>query len=368
MNLVLWTTILILFICVALYNSRRVKRTPLVADEERFTYSNVYIIAFTTVLAFVEAFRYGYEDTLNYKGIYADLSDNLPSLLKESDAPGFVLIQWLLRKISTHPQFIIIVVAIFITIVDVKFIKKYSTNFVFSLYLYFLFSFLSNMNGIRQIVAACCLTLAFQWVRDKKFVRYILYIILLSTIHKSILILIPLLFVFGGKRWNIRLVIFEFFCAFSAVSPGLINYLIGALVEDDYAHYITTYNASANIFHVLIEAVPLIMGIIYHRQNKNSVNSNRTMDVLINMQAVNFGFMVLATTMAQYARVGMYMRHSTALITPFLIKNVFNKQDAKTLTVLATVLYFAVYVADIVISNMYGRLDVLYLDFSIFSQ
>ena len=372
MTLLKWTTVLAVFLCFLLLTTRRRKAGLVAEDEDPYVYVNLFIVSFVALLIVVEGFRYGYQDTLNYKGIYHDFPDgNLSLLLKSSKQPGYDLIQWLLRKISTHEQFIIIVCAIFFTIADVVFIKKYASNFVFSLYLFFLLSFTGSMNGLRQLLAATFLMLAFPLLQKRKFwsyVVYILLIILMSSIHRSILVLIPLMLIYSGERWNKWLVLFLAFCGFSMVIPGPINFLIGRYVADEYSHYLTSYNHGASILHVLVEAVPLVLGYYYHKTNKPNVGENRVVDVLINMQAIRFGFMMLATNMAQYARIGMYLKNCTALIVPFLITKVFDKQSAKIVHILAIILYFALFVAENSTVANGGGFEVFYLDFSIFES
>lgn len=367
MALVHRTTFTIIVICLLMAATRRVKiYNGGFVGKDPYEYSIFLTIVFAGVLIFVEGFRHGYMDTGNYKGIYQYLSDDLGDVLSSSQ-PGFDFLQWLLRKISTKPQFFLLVVAAFINIADLIFIKRNTNDFPFSIFLYFVLSFIGNMNGIRQITAATFLMLAFPWVEEKKYFRYIVWVVILSTIHRSILVVIPLLFIFGGKRWNIGVVGFVLFCVFSAVVPGPINAIIGNLVSYDYSHYLTAYTRGANIFNVFVEAVPLVLGLLYHRSNIDRIGENRTIDVLINMQAIRFGFVVLATGMAQYARIGMYMKNVTAIIIPFLINNVFIGSGKKYIKVTAIILYLLMFIVENAMLNAKGAFDVLYLDFSIFN-
>lgn len=366
MNLVIQTTVLVTLLCLALQSTRKYNQFCAEYNEygDPYTYSNFCILLLLMVLIVNEGFRHGYQDTVNYVGGYRDFSDDLSILLAGVEAKGFALFQWCLRKICAKPQFIIIVMAVIINVSDLHYIKKYAFSIPFSIYLWFLDSFISNMNGLRQILAAVILMLAFPLIVKKEYIKYIAVILLLSTIHKSILIVIPLAFLYSGKRWNVGIVLFELFCVVSVFSPGVINRLIGQLASDKYANYITNYTASANIMNALVMAVPLILGIIYHVNNKDS--GDRVVDVLINMHAISFGFMMLATTMAQYARIGMYMRNASALITPFLISKVFGS-SAKMVSSIAVVLYTIVFWVQIIGLKNWGALEVLYLDFSFFS-
>lgn len=202
--------------------------------------------------------------------------------------------------------------------------------------------------------------------RERKYVWYLAVVLLLSTIHRTILVIAPLSFLFMGKRWNKGIIVFLLFCVFSVVVPGPINALVGAVASDDYSHYLYSYNTGANVLHVVVDAVPLIMGLVYHLNHKKSIGENRTIDVLINMQAISFGFMVLATSMAQYARIGMYFRHSTVLLVPFLTSQVFRGKNRVVVNLSAITFYLVMFVLENALQARAGGFDSFYLDFSIF--
>ena len=362
MTTVVITTIIITVLCVFLQILKRNRKTPISNYADQSRYSRIIIFFVMATLIVVIGFRYSYADTRNYKMGYNAIPENIDELFAMSKSPGFDLIQWLLRLISTDPQFICIAMAVIFTVIDVWFIRKHSYDFPLSLFMYFLLYFASNMNGLRQGLAAVFMLPGFVWACRKRRARYIALALLLSTIHKSVLITIPLMFLFSGKRLNTGLVIFAAFCCLSAFFPDPINFLIGNLVSDDYAHYIYNYAAQANILHVLVEAVPLALGIIYHLGGTRTVVENRALDVLINMQVIRFSFMVLATRMAQYARIGMYMRHVPLLLVPMIIPYVFKGKSAYYVKLIAAVLYLTEFLLEMYISMNGGR---LVLDFRI---
>ena len=369
MTLIIQTTVAVYIICAAMYVTRRQRPEVPNIYNDSYQYYRIFYVIFALTLIIPQAFRYGYEDTNNYKGIFHSLPDNLNEAFEMfPDYKGWIFVQWCLRHISTNGQFLIIVCAIIFTICDMYFIKKYSKDTGLSLYMYFMLSFLSNCNGTRQAFAAVILMMAFPWIVNKKYVRYILLILILSTVHSSILYIIPLVFLFGGKRWNWGLVAFVVACVVFAVFPGPLNAIIGDVVDEDYSHYLEAYTRGANVMHVFIDGVPLVLGIIYHVKNRDNVGENRVIDVLINMQIIKFGFMVLATGMAQYARIGMYVRNCTVLIVPFLINQVFGEKYRRGIKYAAIVLYFLLYAYDIYTLNASSRFDRFYLDFSILSS
>ncbi len=368
MVLVNVTTAILIGICLILeLTKEKCTNTtgPLYKDND--IYKKSFIVLFALVLIFVEGFRFEYQDTGVYKGVFStDITTNLFYNFSNTKEYGFVFFEWLIKIINDNSQFFILVISIFITVSDVYFIEKYAFDLPFSLVLYFFLSFISNINGIRQICAAVIMMLAFPYLVEKKYVRYFLFILLASTFHRSILVVIPLTFLITKKCWNNWLIFFVAFCAFSVVVPGPMNFIIGIFVTEDYSHYTTAYTATANFLHVLIDGVPLVLGIIYNNQHKDDPQRDRTIDLFINMQAIKFSFMLLALNMAQYARIGMYMRNSTAIIAPFLIAKVFDKKENRMVQLIAIILYFIVFFVENNILNGKGYFDLLYLNFDIF--
>ena len=377
--LVCTTAIYMIAVLLMVFTRRKVYSDSYISEnpirfiyEDPYKYWKIFYIIMIVLLIISEGFRYAFQDTPNYKGIYAEVPDDI-NLIKstQSEWVGWGYVMWALRHINTHEQTIIIFCAVVFTICDFYFINKYSCDKPFALYLYFLMYFLSNCNGLRQGFASVMLMMAFPLLVKKKYILYIIVILLLSTVHQSILFMIPLAFLFGGKRMNIGLWVFLTFCIIFAIFPRPINALIGNYVIDRYASYIGSYETGANFLHVIVDAVPVVLVIIYHNQHKDDVGQNRAMDILMNMQVIKLGFMILATGMAQYARIGMYVRCSRVIAIPYLVNHVFGGKYSRPIKFIAGLLYFLVFVAEcysVSQGGSLGNFDVFYLDFSIFNS
>ena len=91
-------------------------------------------------------------------------------------------------------------------------------------------------NGVRQCVATCIFIFLIQYIADKKFIKYLIGILICSLIHKSALILLPLYFIFlktpkfNNKGWLLSVILI--LCAVLGSVPvwvsslnGISNYL-----------------------------------------------------------------------------------------------------------------------------------------------
>ena len=86
--------------------------------------------------------------------------------------------------------------------------------------------YLDWMNGIRQCVAMCAFVFIIEYSWKKKFLTYLFFILLASTIHKSALILIPLYFILqiNTKLTNRYLLLsLAFICAYLGNNPTWLN-------------------------------------------------------------------------------------------------------------------------------------------------
>lgn len=109
--------------------------------------------------------------------------------------------------------------------------------------------FLTWMNGIRQCVAICAFVYITKYIVDRKFLKYAIWIILLSFIHNSALILLPIYFIFFKKyafQNNLILLICLFICIILGATPtwiGLaanIDNILSLLGYDYYAENISS--------------------------------------------------------------------------------------------------------------------------------
>ena len=59
-----------------------------------------------------------------------------------------------------------------------------------------------SMNGIRQSLAAAIIFAATKYILDGNFKKFLLVILLASTIHQTALIFIPIYFIVRRKAWT----------------------------------------------------------------------------------------------------------------------------------------------------------------------
>ena len=145
--------------------------------------------------------------------------------------PGFSLFIKVLTSINAHFVFFFGLVA-FLQIYLV--FKTLKPNYEIYPYLVFTFMFgciwLDFGNGLRQVLALCIYIYSLTFLNKKKWLIYCLSCILLATtIHKSVILLIPIYFILRNKKiWfaNIRLQFVLFTIAYIIGEIGIVQQFI----------------------------------------------------------------------------------------------------------------------------------------------
>ncbi|MFZ7186180.1 EpsG family protein, partial [Avibacterium avium] len=135
-------------------------------------------------------------DTIAYKHLYDFFSTNdLSTILSETDSygnieSGFVVLSYFFREIlGVSYDIFQIIVSTFICIGFYSFFNRYSSNVSLSWFLFIvLLSFSRSMNIMRQMLAVSLSLYSFSLLLNKKYLKYITYILLLSLFHKTSLV------------------------------------------------------------------------------------------------------------------------------------------------------------------------------------
>ena len=187
---------------------------------------------------------------------------------------GFNLFQTVIKQVfGNNPQCMIFICS-FITIgcIFVVF-YKYSDCLELAVF-YFIAAgnYLVTMNGIRQYLVSAILFLAFPLVIKKKWKSYFALVLVLSTMHKSALIFIPLYFVINAKAWGaITKWIFITGVGLLVTYPVSGPIIVEILGESQYGHYgdaLMSSGAGANIVRVFVYAVPIVLAYLGKKNEK----------------------------------------------------------------------------------------------------
>lgn len=273
----------------------------------------------------VAGFRYGVgTDFFTYKGLFEYyMSRPIHETIMTQE--GFF---WCIASfVGMFTSNVVIVYFIYATIIVsccVYFIRRYSIDFSLSIFLYIAtLDYFSAFNGIRQWTAASIIYASFPLLIDRKFIKYLIVILIAYNFHNSAIFMIPIS-IFACTRPNTKLNILILFgivgiCLFF---PGLINSMLSSTVTENYQHYLQLNSSDdgVNVLRVLVLAIPVIISRIYYKYLYKDQNEKKLLDYLINMSTVGFLIMLLATRNTVLARIGMYTSLYNTLLIPYFLR------------------------------------------------
>ena len=123
-----------------------------------------------------------------------------------------------LGKLGFSDQSFLIITSLFITISFTSFFYKYSSNVGFSFYLHLTIGlFIITMSALRQSVAICFILFAIDFVVQRKFLLFLIFVYIASTFHFSAICFLPVYFCY-----NIKLVSYKKIILFFILLLGLL--------------------------------------------------------------------------------------------------------------------------------------------------
>lgn len=303
--------------------------TPLV----RYRANKVVAIIPCMILIIVAGLRSNIGDTGTYMFSFQNnIPNNWKDFFRTVDYEGdwgFNLFQTMIKQtFGNDPQNLIFICS-FITIscIFITF-YKYADRLELSVF-YFITAgnYLVTMNGIRQYLVSAILFLAFPLIIKKKWYYYIPLVLLLSTMHKSALIFIPLYFVVNAKAWGtitkwILITGAGLFLTYPVSGP-IIAEILG---ESQYGHYgdmLMSSGSGANILRVLVYAVPVVLA--YLGKENEKMLAKPEYNLIVNMSCINLVFILLATKYWIYARFNMYFSLYAILLLCWCVKYVYKR-------------------------------------------
>lgn len=252
---------------------------------------------FITVIAALRKYTVGadtfqfYRDFLN---IVKDSSWNYTNFRYEA---GFYYLCKVLGLLSRDAQILIVVTSVFINFSVYKFIKKNSSDLFLSTILYIItLVFFSNMNIMRQALALAILLFAFELLKEKKYVKYVIVVLIASLFH-TVAFASLLLLVFAMLP-NRKLVYFiEILAAILSFVfyKQLFNVLTFGL---GYSGYATSQYGVSNYLGAILSAletftiVVALFLISYSKKAKDNSNKMKLLTIATILYTW-FGFLVI---------------------------------------------------------------------------
>ena len=304
-------------------------------------------VLLVTVLVLFTGLRTSYNDTWNYITGFnnsAEFSEWIANAknLNPFMNPLFYGYQSALKSLTHNPHLLVFTTAMFSQVCILRFIKRYSENFTFSIFIYFtLGTFAFSMAAIKQIVAMSILTLAFPYLEEKKWIRYYITVFVAMLVHTYALAfaVIPL---FRARPWSMFTLLF-----ITVVAAVVMTFeeTITSFMErandlgKTLAEYEVFSDTTINIFRLAVYAVPPLISVIFQKWVFH--DSNRMDYTLAHMSIISLAFMTMGTQAGanMFGRMGNYFELGTICFLPAMLKKTFDDRSYRLVTTVACVCF-----------------------------
>ena len=313
------------------------------------------------VIVFFAGMRTTVGDTTAYIKMFKEypLFQNAYDVIFDSTArePGFRLFSILIKTyISDNYTVWLSMIAIISGICVLFPLYKYSCNFGVSAFLFIASCQFSWMfNGMRQFLVAAIIFSCTGLILKNKTLSYIIIVCILSTIHKSALILIPMYFIAQGEPWNKRTLLFIGCIVLAMIfTTKFTNLLTDVVEQTDYATSVNEFKSTddgTSLIRILVESVPIIMAFIYRNKIKDKLTP--IIKLSINMSLIASGLYIiskLARSGILLGRLPIYFSMYNLILLPWLLKNLFEKKEKNLIYYIMIVCYFLFFYYQMVVT------------------
>ncbi len=299
----------------------------------------IIIIILIVVAGFRDLSYKSIDETL-YRNYFTRVANTGIQARSDTGEIGYWLINYLLTNITSNNQAIILFCAIVTNILIVKNLYKHSRYFNFTLFLYITMgTYSSAFNGMRQYLAAAILFQGINYVIDKKMIKYIICVLIATSIHFSAIIMLPMYWLVrikNKKKLYLGMIIggIIFYIAFSTIILKLSNVFVK--LSGYYEGFINE-GRGVKIIRIIVMSLPIILIATQYRK---IIKRDKKLEIIYVYSFISMLLMMCSYKYVYIARLCIYFDMYELLIIPELIY-LLNKQKNRIIVLLLTcALYF----------------------------
>lgn len=289
--------------------------------------------------------RTGYNDTGTYLFGYNQLSQNEDWFqqihwLKIGDSPGFAFVQGLMHELGVSSQSFLMLFSIFTVGVNLWFFRKYSCNLWLSVLLFITFAgYIFTLAAIKQCTAMALCLIATDRAINKKYLRFVFYVLLGSLFHPYALMYLIVPFLFFRPWSKNTLIMLVFFGIIGFAMESLLGTLLNITDMLGENYDATSFTGEGvNPIRLLVTAVPAVLALMTATQIAEDEDKAQYAIVNLTMLNAEIMFVALFGTANYFARLANYFIPFQAVSIPWLLKH-YDYEGRRTMTILAAIGY-----------------------------
>lgn len=306
------------------------------------------------IMICISGLRHGYIDTRAYRHGFENL--NITEVLSrdfifksDSKDKGFSVLSAIIKIFTDNSQAFLFILALFTVGFLFLGIVKRVPQIDFGIFLFIATgTYIDTMNGLRQaFVSAVLFYFLPRFLEKKETAKYILLVLLMSTMHGSALVFIPIYLIASKDAWSNYTAVIIAIASFMYI---FYNYGVGAFINDfledtsygeSYGNMLLTGNTSVNIIRVFIAVVPLILTFI---TGKYKEKGNRKYNIYFNMTLINFMMWLFSSKVLYFYRMAMYFAPYSIVFMCNEINSIPDKQEKRIVKIAAIVCYLIYFI------------------------
>lgn len=251
-----------------------------------------YIVVICLLLSLVSGFRHftiGNDTAVYLRTHNAIVEKGLNVADTSRLEPGYIFLDFASTKVSNEFNFFLFIMALLTNMGIAFLIIKYSKNPMMSLLLFVLFRFFfDEMNIMRQFLSISIILCGVEYIKNRKLIKYLLIILLASTIHYSALFAFPIYFLyrrsFDKKTKAILLVI-------TAIAFVSLNSILSTVTSKIglYSGYVDAYydsNKLGSIISAIMSASIYIYSLIIFKKYKKKASDELEYSFFLNISFI----------------------------------------------------------------------------------
>lgn len=348
--------ILYIFVAVAtvllglIVDNRYVKQANIVSRQQML---NVLSLVSVFLLLFgVSACRQ------NVGNDYAKYKEFMHLIICDAFVPTEFGFNWIVKVIYTLSGFenylmVFAFFAFFTILLFLLAIYKQADSFGFSFFLFMAFGYyFQSFNTVRYYLALAIALVAIPYVLRKEWVKFLLLILLGATLHKSILVVIPL-YILASIEWKkCQLAIGAIFCTTFFFMPDFYlkvmlflypTYKDTEFIEEAASDAMSLLNGT-NLVNIARCAAVLFLSLVLYKKVVKDSKRNQFYFYC------NLGALVMyvcCSYLPVISRIGYYLTITHIFFLPALLAGIENKKLRKLATAgvcAAAILYFGIFI------------------------
>ena len=291
-------------------------------DRKTYNLSKIYLIIMMLCLFFLSGIRGDFTtDYINYDWLYQKgyPSKGIFELLREREF-GFALINKLTYSVNSNTVALMLVVSAMTILCYYKIFEKFSKDYLISLVMMIVLdNYFISFNLMRNILACALFLLSSKLIINKKLPQYIISVFLISTIHKTAVLMLPMYWIL---RFDFRIKKQQAFPLICILGSVMFMCFFNEIVF--FVQRLIGYNWDENGYGVgqgsigsLIKTLFLFILVLLLMKKNNYSNIKER--IWFNGCVFNVIFQFCSYRLFMMQRVGFYFSGFFLLLIPLLI-------------------------------------------------